>query len=338
MTTPDISARILPASALSSNGVDVRLDEIDGRLVTASDLLGSLGRDWPDAAIEDACDHLMAAMRAAESIGLHHVSNIAFEIEDLLHTLAESRHVTNPEIIDAVLRGIDVMLCVTRDAGRQQAGRPAAVLDEAVEQAFARVARIAHITSGTRTPATVTLRPLLTTIREMARELCIEADKQVEVRVTGTDVVVPAAVADAVADPLARVIRNSIELAIEPAAERVRAQKSRVGSIDVAASLDRGCLVLEVRDDGAGVDLGTIRQRAEARGLVHGDAPLEPEVALALILDPDAAIHGSRDSLRERINALDGFIDVYGDSGGTRTVIRVPLPHEPDNSFAWRQR
>jgi chemotaxis protein histidine kinase CheA len=338
MTTPETPAPAWPASVPPSSSIDGCLNEIDGRLATAGDLLGSFGREWPGAAIADACGHLTEAMRAAESVGLHQVASIAFEVQDLLHTIVESPRTADPAVIDAVLHGIDVMVCVTRDAARQRTGRPAAALDDAVEQVFGRIARLSQGAATAPEPATVTLQPMLTAIRAMAREICVEAGKQVDVRFTGWEVAVPASVAEAVADPLVSLIRNSIHVAIEPVFERLRARKSRVGSIDVSASLDRGCLVLEVRDDGAGVDMATIRQRAEAHGLVRGDAPLDPDVALTLILEPDAATRGSGDSLRDRIDALNGFIDVYGDEGGTRTVIRVPLPCEANGPFSWWQR
>jgi chemotaxis protein histidine kinase CheA len=338
MTPPDTPAPAWPATALPSGNVGVRLNEIDGTLAMTGDLLGSFGREWPDAAIADACGHLTEAMRAAESVGLHQVASIAFELQDLLHTVVESSRGANPAVVDAVLDSIDVMLCLTRDAARQRNGSAAAALDGAVEQILVRLARLAQDDSAAAAPATVTLQPMLTAIRAMAREICVEAGKQVDVRFTGWDVAVPASVAAAVADPLVRLIRNSIHIAIEPVFERVRARKSRIGSIDVSARLDRGCLVLEVRDDGAGVDMATIRQRAEAHGLVRGDAPLDPDVALTLILEPDAPIRRSSDSLRDRIDALNGFIDVYGDEGGTRTVIRVPLPCESSSPFSWRQR
>jgi ribosome-associated translation inhibitor RaiA len=328
-----------PAASAPRPAPDDRyLGEIDERLTTAGGLLESLGREWPDVAIDEACGHLIAAMRAAESAGLASVSTIASKIEGLLRTLTEARHASEPEIADAVLRGIEVVLIVARDAGRRRAAQPAAALDDAVEHAFARIARVSRIPALAQEPVTVTLRPTLAAIRAMAGDICSEIDKPVDLHISGEDVEVPAALAEAIVDPLAQLVRNSIHVAIEPIAARVRARKPRVGRIEISARLDRGYLVLEVSDDGAGIDLQTIRLRAEARGLTRGDAPLDPEVALALMLEPEAPMLAAGDTVRGRIAALNGFLDVYGEEGGTRTVMRVPLAGESGTPGSRRHR
>jgi len=98
--------------------------------------------------------------------------------------------------------------------------------------------------------------------------------------------------------------------------------------------------VLEVADDGAGLDLERIRARAELLGLVRPGQPLEPHVTLALIFSPGfttnacvSAVSGrglGMDIVRRRVEALDGFIDVYSDRRqGTRVILRLPVAVAP---------
>ncbi len=127
--------------------VDAHLAQIDDDLVQAGKLLAS-HEHWPDTAVNEARCRLVTAMRMAETIGVAGLSGLAGEIEGLLRTVTASRQATEPEIADVVLRGIEVMLCVARDTARRRAGMPAAALDQAVAQLYARVADVHKRTAG----------------------------------------------------------------------------------------------------------------------------------------------------------------------------------------------
>ncbi len=145
--------------------VDAHLARIDEDLVQASRLLASY-EHWPDAAVNEARCRLVTAMKTAESIGVSGLSGLAGEIEGLLRTVTAARQATEPEIADVVLRGIDVMLCVARDTARRRQGMPAAALDQAVEQLYARVADVHK-----RTAAGGTHRDVVKLTRRVAHDL-----------------------------------------------------------------------------------------------------------------------------------------------------------------------
>ena len=136
----------MPATDQTARGggfnVDAVLAQIDGDLAYAERILSVNGRVWPDSAIDQARQRLAAVRDSAGLIGAPDVAEIADQLDGLLAGMAQARREAEPDVSDAVLRGIDVMLCLSRDTSRRRAGKPAAVLEQAVAQLFARIAGI----------------------------------------------------------------------------------------------------------------------------------------------------------------------------------------------------
>ena len=136
----------MPATNQPSRGggfdVDTVLARIDGDLEHAERLLSANGRVWPDTVIDQARQRLAAVREAAGLVEAPDVAEIADQLDGLLAGMAQARREAEPDVSDAVLRGIDVMLCLSRDTSRRRAGKPAAVLEQAVAQLFARIAGI----------------------------------------------------------------------------------------------------------------------------------------------------------------------------------------------------
>lgn len=136
----------MPATNQTAAGggwnVDAVLAQIDTDLAFAERILSVNGRIWPDAAIDQARQRLAAVRDSAALISAPDVAEIADQLDGLLAGMAQARREAEPDVSDAVLRGIDVMLCLSRDTSRRRAGKPAAVLEQAVAQLFARIAGI----------------------------------------------------------------------------------------------------------------------------------------------------------------------------------------------------
>jgi signal transduction histidine kinase len=130
------------AAASGDFNVDNVLARIDADLAYAERILSANGRVWPDAAIDQARQRLAAVRDSAGLIEAPDVAEIADQLDGLLAGMAQARREAEPDVSDAVLRGIDVMLCLSRDTSRRRAGKPAAVLEQAVAQLFARIAGI----------------------------------------------------------------------------------------------------------------------------------------------------------------------------------------------------
>lgn len=132
------------------------------------------------------------------------------------------------------------------------------------------------------------------------------------------------------------VVRNAFDHAIEPAAERAAAGKPAEGTIRIEAHQRGSHVVIQVSDDGRGVDLEAVRARAVARGLVDADAALSAKETLDLIFLPgfstrDAVTETSgrgvgMDVVRENVTSLGGLVHVESRRGhGTTISLTLPI-------------
>jgi len=162
--------------------------------------------------------------------------------------------------------------------------------------------------------------------------------KEVRLVLEGQATELDKAVVDALGEPLGHMIRNAVDHGIEPAAERLRAGKPAAGIVRVAARGEGNQIVLEVADDGRGIDPAQVRRVAAARGLLAADAAdrLTDAQALDLIFRPHfstaAAVTASSgrgigmDAVRAALEDLKGQIHVASRVGaGTSFTLRLPL-------------
>ena len=161
------------------------------------------------------------------------------------------------------------------------------------------------------------------------------------------DAEIDRAIVEAVADPLVHLIRNSMDHGIEPAEERLRRGKPAKGHIALSAYRDAGHVVIEVRDDGRGLDRERIRARAVERGLVAVDAKLSNDEVLRLICLPgfstasevtDISGRGvGMDVVKRNVDELHGELLISSEPGqGSCFQIRVPMTLALLNAF-WVQ-
>lgn len=181
-------------------------------------------------------------------------------------------------------------------------------------------------------PLGPTLRACHRTVRDLARK----QGKQVQLVIDGHDVEVDTSIAEQMRDPLTHMIRNAVDHGIELPADRVAAGKPASGTITLRAFHRPGAVVIELMDDGRGLDRARIAAKAEAAGLVADAASLADEQLLALIYEPGfstaaevTAVSGrgvGMDIVRRNIRGLRGTIDTTSTSGqGTRFSIQLPL-------------
>lgn len=139
-----------------------------------------------------------------------------------------------------------------------------------------------------------------------------------------------------IVDPLTHLVRNAADHGIESPQDRVAAGKAEAGTIRVAASHQGGNVVIDVSDDGRGLDLARIRARAVANGLVGADEDVSRERLQNLIFEPgfstsefitDVSGRGvGLDVVRSNIEKLGGVVALDTTPGvGTRFRVRLPL-------------
>jgi two-component system chemotaxis sensor kinase CheA len=104
-------------------------------------------------------------------------------------------------------------------------------------------------------------------VRDLARQL----GKQIDVKISGSEVELDKTILELLADPLTHLIRNCCDHGIGTPEERTRAGKPPGGRIDLSARQERGQMVIEIRDDGRGIDVQAIRRKAIENGLKRGD-------------------------------------------------------------------
>lgn len=170
------------------------------------------------------------------------------------------------------------------------------------------------------------------TVRDVGREL----GKDVRLALEGEDTEVDRTVVEKISDPLLHMIRNAIDHGIEPSDERAAMGKSSHGTVWLKAYHDTGNVVVEIADDGRGLDADKIRRRAESRGLIREDDQLGEKDLYQLIFHPGfstaeqiSELSGrgvGMDVVKNVVEGLRGEIDVESvPERGTLVRIRLPL-------------
>jgi two-component system, chemotaxis family, sensor kinase CheA len=170
----------------------------------------------------------------------------------------------------------------------------------------------------------------------MVRDLAQRLEKQVELKIAGETTELDKTVLEKIGDPLVHLVRNSIDHGIESGAARAAAGKRSVGTIQLRASHRGGTILIEVSDDGGGLDCERILAKARAAGLVSATDKLSQEQIQELIFLPgfstteittDVSGRGvGLDVVRRNVTDLGGKIEVESERGrGSRFLITLPL-------------
>ncbi|WP_258360084.1 chemotaxis protein CheA [Moorella sulfitireducens] len=172
----------------------------------------------------------------------------------------------------------------------------------------------------------------------MVRDLARKAGKEIDFIIEGRETELDRTVIEEIGDPLIHLLRNAIDHGIEEPAARLKAGKSRHGTVRLRAFHQENQIVITVEDDGAGMDPEKIKARAVARGLLSHEAAarLGPREALDLIFLPgfsmtdkvtDVSGRGvGMDIVRSHLEKINGTIDIRTTPGrGTCFTIKLPL-------------
>lgn len=172
----------------------------------------------------------------------------------------------------------------------------------------------------------------------MIRDLSKKLGKKMELYMTGEDTELDRTVVDEIGDPLMHMLRNSADHGLEPNDVRVANGKPEVGSIFLDAYQDGNNVVIEVRDDGGGINVEAVRNKAIERGTVtpeQAETMTEKEVIDLLFLPSfstakkvsDVSGRGvGLDVVKSKIESLSGEVEVKNRFGeGSSWIIRLPL-------------
>lgn len=172
----------------------------------------------------------------------------------------------------------------------------------------------------------------------LVRDLSAKMGKHVDLVLTGRDTELDRTVVDALGDPLVHLVRNSLDHALEPPAEREAAGKSPTGVLELSARQAGGNVVITVRDDGRGIDPARVAAKACERGLITADAVESIDMPRAIELlfaagfstaDQTSDISGrgvGMDAVRSALRSLGGAVVMTSEKGvGTTVQVRLPL-------------
>jgi two-component system chemotaxis sensor kinase CheA len=182
----------------------------------------------------------------------------------------------------------------------------------------------------------VPLKPAFLKVSRVVRDVSRRSGKQVEFVQLGEDTEIDRSMVDILADPLIHMVRNSVDHGIESAAERRAAGKPESGTVQLKAFQASGRVVVEISDDGKGLDRERILAKARDRRLVDGERNLSDAEVFALIFEPgfstaekvtDISGRGvGMDVVRRSVDSLRGRIEVTSEPGqGTTFSIQLPL-------------
>jgi len=276
-----------------------------------------------DAVITDVTDQLTesesAVQRTADDHSADEIKSVRVDVEQLddLHGMVEQ-------------------LVTSRIKLRR------AVEDERVDSAADTLNELDKVTASLQNTVMdmrlIPLKKVVGKFPRMVRDLSRELDKEVTFEIVGEDIELDRTILTEISDPLMHIIRNSLDHGIEPPETRVENGKSREGKITLHASRERDHVIIQVQDDGAGLDVETIKQAAIEKGVRPAEEleMMDNSAIYDLIFHPgfstaeevtDTSGRGvGMDVVHDTVTQLDGSVSVDSTPGqGTTVSLRLPV-------------
>lgn len=183
----------------------------------------------------------------------------------------------------------------------------------------------------------VPLQQVFDKLARVVRKLSKSSGKEFnDLIIRGAETELDKLIIEELGDPLMHIIRNSIDHGIEPPSERERIGKPRAGTIELDAYQQGNHVVIEVTDDGRGLDIEKIREKAISRGLMKADQKLNEEDIVNFLYEPGfstaeavSQVSGrgvGLDVVKQNISLLSGMIDINSEKGkGSKFKITLPI-------------
>ncbi|MFP3426024.1 chemotaxis protein CheA [Pseudoalteromonas sp. SIMBA_162] len=170
----------------------------------------------------------------------------------------------------------------------------------------------------------------------LVRDIAQKLNKQVELKLIGEQTELDKTVMEKISDPMVHLVRNSLDHGLETVEKRLQAGKDPVGTVTLNAFHQGGNIVIEIMDDGQGLNTKKIQEKAIANGLISADNHLSNEEINELIFMPgfstmdevsDLSGRGvGMDVVKRNIQSLNGSVEVASAPGvGSTFTIRLPL-------------
>jgi chemosensory pili system protein ChpA (sensor histidine kinase/response regulator) len=338
--SPDVDEEVIPArrSVRKTQFLRMRADVLDRLINEAGEV--SIMRSRMDREMQnfkqssidltDSITRLRAYLRELEieaetqlqsRMSLLQEANEAFDplefdrftrLQELTRMMAESVNDVST-IQHSLLLNLD-----QTDAALQQQNR----MNRELQQGLMRVRMLPFATISER---------LQRIVRQTAREL----NKRVEMTIDGENIELDRGVLDKLGAPLEHLLRNAVAHGLESTEDRIQSGKSEVGHIRLKVSMENDEITLIITDDGSGVNLAKVKQKATEKGFLAAGQEVTEQALMAVIFEPGFSTADSisqiagrgvgLDAVRSDIAALGGRIDVSNVSG-SGAMFNIYLP------------
>jgi two-component system chemotaxis sensor kinase CheA len=205
---------------------------------------------------------------------------------------------------------------------------------ELVTETFAKLNR--QLRDNAFDMSLIPLQSLVVRLKRLIHDLSKSLDKEVVLVTEGMDTELDKDIIEKLIEPLLHIIRNSLDHGIESKSERIEKQKDGIGTIAIKASTVGSYVQIEIEDDGQGLNVSRIRDKAVSNGLIPVHEKMTEEEIFQLIFEPglstsevvtDVSGRGvGMDVVRRSVQALRGSIELVSEKDKfTRFIIKLPL-------------
>ncbi len=335
------------------NDFDQRLSEITSLIKEKGELISTLptSEDIPDGSIgfelvfasEASPEELAAVLGEAPVVLYREESSVTEPEKPEAPSLRSSSSLVKVDIskLDKILNTIG-KLNLTRSAiGRieeeiiEAYGHSHLIFDmHRVIQGFER--RLRELQEDVLEIRMVPIGQIFSRLGQVVRRTARQLGKEVDFQVFGEETEIDKYIAEEISDPLMHIIRNSLDHGIESPDERVKAGKEKRGRITLKAFPRGNHVIIEIEDDGKGIDLGVLREKGLRLGLIRREEKVSDEDILGFIFragfstKEDVSELSGRgvgmDVVKEKVSGLGGLIEVKTEPGKfTRFSITIPI-------------
>jgi two-component system, chemotaxis family, sensor kinase CheA len=252
-------------------------------------------------------------------------------------TTGHSRNVrVNLATLDNLMNAVSDLVLARNEMSRQLRR----TADDAnISQSFTRLSTsVAEIRDAIGVLRMQNIDRLFAGLPRLLRDTCLELDKRIELVIEGGEVEIDREMVEALRDPLVHILRNAADHGIESADERIAAGKEATGLISISARQSGNQILLEISDDGRGINLDKLGDRAIRNKLVTENEwlRLSDKDKYAMICSPGLSTTDSISSISGRgvgmdvvntnIRRIGGSIDIQNNEGsGLKITLRLPL-------------
>ena len=291
-----------------------------------------------EAVINKASFNQLSIQTAAELAKFQSLEN---EFKEKLHNLFDKL----PEFIEQAIGGVPT--AEIRKSIISEYGDLAAIFDSYESETKNISGKFRYYTQNLGTIASdlqegvmkirmVPINQIFSRFPRVVRDLQRDLNKKIDLVIEGEDTELDKSIVEDLLDPIMHCVRNSVDHGIELPSVRVAAGKPETGTVLLKASNEGNMIVIEIKDNGAGIDVEKVKKKAAEKGLIHPDKVISDQDAYQLIMQPGFStadkisnISGrgvGLDVVKTMISNLKGTISVQSVHGkGTSFVIKIPL-------------